>query len=323
MRRSAHTSPHTPTTQARQRGAAVILALLTVALVAGLAAAAVGDLGVAMDQVTGRHDQAQARQLARGAVDWARNVLAEDARGSTVDHLGEAWAVQVPPTPVEEGELAGEIRELSGRVNLNNLVQTDGPDLAEMDQFLRLLAIVGVGDSQALDLRAALLDWLDPDDAPRLPGGAEASWYAAQNPPRRAANGPLAAVAELAQVRGFTPELVARLTPFVAALPAGSRINVNTAPAEVLAATTPGLGLDTARALVAERGRAWFKDVADFEARLASRSPDANPDTARLATTSRHFLVTGRARFGVAMVRMEVLLDRSQNWPTIVWQKLL
>ena len=42
-----------------------------------------------------------------------------------------------------------------------------------------------------------------------------------------------------------------------------------------------------------------------------------------LATTSRHFLATGRARFGVSMVRMEVLLDRSQNWPTIVWQKLL
>lgn len=319
MRRAAPT----PLPRARQRGAAVILALLTVALVAGLAAAAVGDLGVAMDQVTGRHDQAQARQLARGAVDWARNVLAEDARGSTVDHLGEAWAVQVPPTPVEEGELAGEIREQSGRINLNNLVQADGPDLGEMDQFLRLLAILGVGDSQALDLRAALLDWLDADEEPRLPGGAESTWYGAQTPPRRSTNGPLAAVAELAQVRGFTPELVARLTPFVAALPAGSRINVNTAPAEVLAAATPGLGLDTARALVAERGRAWFKDIADFEARLKSRSPDADPDTARLATTSRHFLVTGRARFGVAMVRMEVLLDRSQNWPTIVWQKLL
>ena len=319
MRRTARTS----TTRPRQRGAAVILALLTVALVAGLAAAAVGDLGVAMDQVTGRHDQAQARQLARGAVDWARNVLAEDARGSTVDHLGEAWAVQVPPTPVEEGELAGEIRELSGRLNLNNLVQADGPNALEIEQFQRLLGSVGVGDAEALSLTAALLDWLDADEEPRLPGGAESSWYGAQTPPRRATNSPLAAVAELTQIRGFSPELVARLSPFVAALPAGSRINVNTAPAEVLVAAAPGIGLDTARVLVAERGSAWFKDVADFEARLKSRSPDANPDISRLATTSRHFLVTGRARFGVAMVRMEVLLDRSQNWPTIVWQKLL
>ena len=126
-----------------QRGAAVILVLLTVALVAGLAAASVGDLGVAMDQVTGRHDQAQARQLARGAVDWARNVLAEDARSSSVDHLGEAWATKVPPTPVEEGEVSGELQELSGRLNLNNLVRADGSsgatraDIVEVAQFQR------------------------------------------------------------------------------------------------------------------------------------------------------------------------------------------
>ena len=115
-----------------QRGAAVILALLTVALVAGLAAASVGDLGVAMDQVTGRHDQAQARQLARGAVDWARNVLAEDARSSSVDHLGEAWATKVPPTPVEEGEVSGEltVRETVelGRIAHLGLLGTPGPD---------------------------------------------------------------------------------------------------------------------------------------------------------------------------------------------------
>jgi len=305
----------------RQRGAAVILALLTVALVAGLAAAAVGDLGVAMDQVTGRHDQAQARQLARGAVDWARNVLAEDARTSQVDHLGEAWAVKVPPTPVEDGEVGGELQELSGRLNLNDVGGADGADIVAIEQFQRLLALVGVSGSDAIDLIAALLDWLDADDSPRLPGGAESAWYGAQTPPRRPANGPLVAVGELTQVRGFTPQLVARLKPFVAALPGGGKVNVNTAPPEVLAAVVPGLSLDAARVLGVQRSRAWFKDVNDFNARLPSR--DLQPDTSRLSVTSRHFLATGRARYGVALVRMEVLLDRSQNWPTIVWQKLL
>ena len=163
-----HSRPHA----GPQKGAAVILALLTVALVAGLAAASVGDLGVAMDQVAGRHDQAQARQLARGAVDWARNVLSEDARTSQVDHLGEAWAVKVPPTPVEEGEVSGELQELSGRLNLNNLA-SDGADIIEVERFQRLLSLVGVADADALNLTAALLDWLDADDTPRLPGGAE------------------------------------------------------------------------------------------------------------------------------------------------------
>ncbi|WP_153161283.1 type II secretion system minor pseudopilin GspK [Zoogloea sp. 1C4] len=303
-----------------QKGAAVILALLTVALVAGLAAASVGDLGVAMDQVAGRHDQAQARQLARGAVDWARNVLSEDARTSQVDHLGEAWAVKVPPTPVEEGEVSGELQELSGRLNLNNLA-SDGADIIEVERFQRLLSLVGVADADALNLTAALLDWLDADDTPRLPGGAESGWYGAQTPARRAANGPLVAVSELLQVRGFTPQLVARLTPFVVAVPPGSTVNVNTAPAEVLAAVVPDLSLDAARLLVVQRSRAWFKDVNDFKARLPS--PDLQPDLTRLSVTSRHFLATGRARYGVAMVRMEVLLERSQNWSTIVWQKLL
>ena len=312
---------------ASQRGAAVILALLTVALVAGLAAASVSDLGVAMDHVAGRHDQAQARQLARGAVDWARNVLAEDARSSSVDHLGEAWATKVPPTPVEEGEVSGELQELSGRLNLNNLVRADGSsggtsaDIVGVEQFQRLLSLLGTGQSEAGSLTTALLDWLDSDDTPRLPGGAESTWYGAQTPPRRAANAPLVAVSELLQVRGFTPQLVARLTPFVATLPVGSTVNVNTAPAEVLAAVVPGLSLDAARVLVVQRSRAWFKDLADFKARLPSQ--EMQPDITRLATTSRHFLATGRARFGVSMVRMEVLLDRSQNWPTVVWQKLL
>lgn len=304
-----------------QRGAAVILALLTVTLVAGLAAAAVGDLGVAMDQIIGRHDQAQARQLARGTVDWARNVLAEDARTTQVDHLGEAWAVKVPPTPVEEGEVSGELQDLSGRINLNNLVQAD---VLEVQQFQRLLGLVGVSDAEALTLTDALRDWLDADDEPRLPGGAESSWYSAQTPARRPANGALVAVSELTQVRGFSLDLVARLSPFVATLPGGTsntRINVNTAPAEVLAAAVEGLSLDAARVLIVQRNRAWFKDVADFSARLPASVQ--NPDTNALATTSTYFLATGRALFGVSMVRMEVLLERSQNWPTIVWQKLL
>ncbi|MBL8457727.1 type II secretion system minor pseudopilin GspK [Zoogloea sp.] len=318
--------PTLPRANARpQRGAAVILALLTVALVAGIAAAAVGDLGVAMDQVIGRHDQAQARQLARGAVDWARNVLAEDVNRGNVDHLGEAWAVKVPPTPVEEGEVSGELQDLSGRFNLNKLVQIDGPNPRERDRFMRLLNHLGVGQSDALDLANALADWLDRDDSPTLPGGAESSWYAAQQPPRRPANGPLASVAELAQIRGFSPSLVARLTPFVAALPGSdSRINVNTAPPEVLAAAVADLPLDTARLMVVERGRAWFTSIASVDAWLENRGLE-HPDTSGLDVQSHHFLATGRARFGVAMVRMDVLLYRpsGQKWSTIVWQKLL
>lgn len=304
-------------------GAALIMALLTVALVAGLVGAAVGRLAVALDSAVGRHDQAQARQLARGAVDWARNVLAEDARTSSVDHLGEAWAIQLPPIPVEEGEVAGGVQDLSGRINLNDLFTGSGDDEAAIARFERLLQIVGVAKADTAPLLAALLDWLDADDVARSPGGAESAWYGVQPSPRRPANAPLLRVEELAQIRGYTPELIARLAPFVAALPAGGRVNVNTAPAEVLAASVPELTIDAARVLVAERERAWFKDVANFRARLHRDDWKLEVDQTQIDVKSKYFLVTARARFGVSVVRLDALLDRSENWPAIVWQKLL
>lgn len=306
-----------------QRGAAVLLALLTLALVTGLAAAAFTELGLAIDALQGRHDQAQARQLARGAVDWARNVLSEDARTTAADHLGEAWAIRIPPTPVDNGEVGGEVQDLSGRINLNDLVRAGTASEPARLQLQNLLQIVGVAPPQSIAMTQALLDWLDADDSPRQPGGAESAWYASQPHARSPANGPLASVEELLQVRGFDAALLVRLAPFVAALPADTRINVNTATAEVLASIVPGLGLDAARVLVAERDRAWFRDLADFKARLpSSDGPGAEPDLSRLTTTSRHFLVTGRARYGVSMTRMEALLDRQQNWADILWLRL-
>ena len=133
-------------------------------------------------------------------------------------------------------------------------------------------------------------------------------------------------MAELRLVTGFDEALVHRLTPFVSALPAPSRINVNTAPAEVLAAVVPELELNDARILVAERERAWFRDLADFSARLPSGAhlpSGAQPASTALDVRSRHFAVIGRSSFGSAVVRMEVLLDRRETWPSIVWQRIL
>ena len=306
---------------APQRGAAVITALLTVALVAGIASAMVGSYGVSLESLAGRHDQAQARWLARAAVDWGRNVLADDFSSNTVDHLGETWAVKVPPTPVEEGEVSGELRDVSGRFNLNNLVVGEDADEDAAAAFVRLLESVGVSTSEATAATLNLLDWMDTDSVSRLTRGDERSATGAAGARAIPPNGQLAHEDELVQVPGFDAQLVARLKPFVAALPGPSKLNVNTASAEVLHAMLPDLPLDAARILVAERERAWFKDVADFNARLPEGVQGFDPAVADVR--SRHIIATGRARFGLAVARMEVLLDRQQRWPTIVWQRIL
>jgi len=299
-----------------QRGAAVILALLSVALAAGLTAALIGDFGRSLDSVAGRQDQAQARLLARGAVDWARNVLADDFKRTNVDHANEMWAVRVPPTPVGEGEVGGEIRDRSGLFNLNNMLPEGKADPVALAQFGRLLATLGVAPADAERLAHAVVDWIGGSTTGEENNGLVSSGL--RDAPR--ANGSLLDVAELRFVAGFDEALIHRLTPFVSALPAPSRINVNTAPAEVLAAVVPELELNDARILVAARERAWFRDLADFSARLPA---GAQPPETGLDVRSRHFAVIGRSGFGSAVVRMEVLLDRRETWPTILWQRIL
>ncbi|MCB1957373.1 MAG: type II secretion system minor pseudopilin GspK [Rhodocyclaceae bacterium] len=304
-----------------ERGAAVITALLTVALVAGLASALLADYGASLESLAGRHDQAQARWLARGAIDWGRNVLSDDAARTTVDHLGEPWAIRVPPTPVEDGEVSGELRDQSGLFNLNNLAPGGAASEEQQEAFVRLCGAVGIPGSEATRVALTITDWIDADGVSRFTGGDEASVFAAEGASQRPPDAELAHVDELAAIPGVGADLIERLRPFVTALPAPSQVNANTASAEVLHAIVPDLPLDTARVLVAERERAWFKDIPDFNARLPEGSGPAI--AAHTGVRSLFILATGRARYGLSVVRMEVLLDRRQKWPRIVWQRIL
>jgi general secretion pathway protein K len=308
-----------------QRGAAVILAMLTLALMAEIAALVVADYGATMELLVGRQDQGQSRWLARAAVDWARNVLSEDKRTSKdLDHPGEIWATRIAPTPVEDGEVAGEIVDYSGFFNLNSLVDNGGIVPPQLEAYKRLLAQVGFTPNDAVSLAAALADWLDADNEAQ-PGGAEATWYAEHGRHYRPANALLLDVDELRLVRGYTDDVVGRLRAVAVALPdSKTPLNVNSAGPEVLCAVIANLTPDQARALVAHRGVTPFTKIAGeggFMKQLPSTA--IAPASDRLAVTSRYFLVGGRAKYGQAVTRMQVLLDRETRWSTIVWQKIL
>jgi general secretion pathway protein K len=303
-----------------QRGAALLLAILTLALMAEIASLAVADYGATMELLVGRQDQSQSRWLARGAVDWARNVLAEDARTSANDHLREIWATRVAPTPVEDGEVGGEIVDYSGYFNLNSLVANGAADAEQVEAYKRLLVVLGFARKDAESLAATLVDWLDSDNNSEA-NGAEAEWYAEHGKRYRAANGLLVDVDELGLVRGYGDDVLSRLRSTVAALPESAAINVNTASPEVLSAMIPNLSVDDARVIAVRRLVTPFSDVPGFLAQLPrTASP---PASNRFSVASRYFLVGGRAKYGQAVTRMQVLLDRKTVWPEIVWQKIL
>jgi hypothetical protein len=105
----------------RMRGAAIILAMLIAALAAAVAATVLAEQQRWSRTVMHRRDQVQAQALAMAGVQWARQILEEDGRRPEIDHLGEPWALTLPPIPMEDGEIRGAIVDAQGRLNVNVL----------------------------------------------------------------------------------------------------------------------------------------------------------------------------------------------------------
>lgn len=301
----------------RQRGVAIVLAMGVVALAAMAAAAIIVSQSTWARQVELTTDHIQARAVLLAGADWARALLSDDRRLGNVDHLGEPWALKLPPLPVENGELVGQIEDQQGAFNLNNLVTQGKINVAQLAHFRNLLATLGLPDQ----LADALADWIDEDGQPQPRDGAEDAYYLALDPPYVAANRPLIDVAELALVRGFDDNVRARLRPYVTALPGLAAVNVNTAPAEVIAAVIEGLDLSGAQLLVAQRDRAYYRSSDDFIRRLPRGAEAAAGD---IGVSSDYFMATLRVSIGGAQARGQALLARgASGWPEIVWRKYL
>jgi len=295
-----------------QRGAAIVIAMLLAAFAAVLAAAVLADQQRWTRNVEHRRDQVQAQATAMAGVQWARQILYDDARTSVIDHLGEPWALKLPAIPLDNGEIRGAIIDAQSRLNLNAL--GDDAAVVERNRLALLFAQRG-GPSAGV---AAIADWLDADGAVR-DGGAEDAWYINQPVPMLTANAPVVRASELAVVRNVSYPALAAVLPFVTALPPRTSVNVNTASAEVLTAVFDDASRDGIESLIAGRAKKPYTTIAEFRARL--------PDGVRLASEemldvkSSFFEVTVEARQGASVARARALLHRDPGrWPSIVWQ---
>ncbi len=298
-----------------QRGAAVVAAMLLAVLASAVAAGLLWQQQWNLKQHQHRREQAQAQALVVAGLQWAQQVLAEDARTSRVDHLGEAWAVRLPPTPVDNGDVSGYITDQQALFNVNNIVRGEQKSPRQLLALENVLIRAG-GEA---GLAEAILDWIDRDGKVSSEAGGEDAFYAASSPPRLAANRPLLRVAELGSVRGMRPAVLDALTPLVAALPEEVGVNVNTAPKAVLMAVIPDLDDEDAERILAERVARPFASVSDFRQRMLR--PGQTVTDEMLDVGSRYFLVTVVARQGETRARGRALLRRpARSWPSVVWQ---
>lgn len=269
-----------------QRGIALLVALLTVALAAILIAGLLdrGELAYARTRNALRAEQAQA--YAHGLEAYAAEVLLKDlADDPGTDTNADVWTHPLPSEPVPGGFISATMRDLNGCFNLNNLAG-NGSDHAEwVRMFRRLLLARGVDPGIA----DAVLAWLGGDAAA---ADTEDNFYLSLPVPYRSAQRMFAHVSELRLVRGVDGDVYARLAPYVCALPPGTKINVNTASVPVLQTFADGITQAQAESLWQNGQAHWPSNFRD-----AWRQQNVIVDGAineRMAgTVSTYFLARG------------------------------
>ena len=293
-----------------QRGVALLTAMLIVALVAIIGASMLSQMNLALHRSGNIWQSEQAWWYAVGIENWLGKLLRQDAENSDIDSLDEAWAQPVDYLPLDGGALQGRLIDLQGRFNLNNLSGSDVD--AAQEQFQRLIELVADTDQiTARTIAASTRDWLDADVNPTLPDGAEDDYYLGLNPAYRTANTLMASASELRLVKGVTPAIYAALQPYICALPQLTAINVNTAPAPILATLAPELPASTGEALVESRADEPWESIDAFlqDPALAGRDIDAN----RLDVVTHYFLATGQITVDRAQIQFFSVLERGDN----------
>jgi general secretion pathway protein K len=311
---------------ARQRGVALIIALILVALATILATKLSFDGFLELRRTTGVLAAEQALQFGLGAEALAADALVQDLQTSNgMTTLAGPWAQATQPLPITpdnnpEGEpigtMQGVLEDMQGRFNLNNLAHlgTDGQeDPLPLQQFQRLLVSVGVEPKWAGLAR----DWLDQDDVVGNPDGAEDAVYTSQTPPYRTANWPMISPTELMNLPGFGADRYRKIAPYVTALPnANTAINLCTAPALVLESLADGLNGEWSNnpAILANgRKSGCFPDQNTFKNVASTSGGQKALITAPLDIKSSYFQLTTHVTLGTTEFTLYSLLDRGQT----------
>ena len=295
----------------RQRGVALITAIVVVAIATVLAVRIGTRAAMDLRRTAGLVALDQGWHVALGAEAWAIEVLNVDIRDSQeLDHLGEAWAQPLPPLPVDGGEVRGALEDMQGRFNLNNLINADHePDTVNIERFQRLLLLVGAQPRWA----SLMADWIDDDPQPGIPEGAEDGAYLAQNPPYRAANRPVATTTEMMALPGMTRDEFERIRPYVAALPAGTTVNVCTAKAPVLAALVEsGTDFGNQELLTANRRDGCFPEERDVLELFTDPTERQLLDRA-ISNDTHWFRAVTAVRIGTSEFTLYSLINRNSD----------
>jgi general secretion pathway protein K len=332
----------THTAAAAQRGAALLIALLTVTLIATFAATALWQQWRMTEIEAAERARVQSAWVLIGALDWSRLILREDGRAGAAapaDHLAEPWAVPLEEAKLTsflaadkniasdaleglpEAFLSGQILDAQAKLNVRNLVKAGQPVPGAVAAFQKLFELLGLPTGQVTTLTNALRraspQATGPTGADAGAGGtgvtgltATAGTEGAPLMPQR--------VAELVWL-GLPSSTVTAIEPYVTVLPSETPLNINTASAEALSASVPNLDLACARRLVEQRQRRFFAQIQEAAEVVQQCGAQFVPGEQSVSTS--YFEVRGRLRLENTWVEERSLLLRNGMALSVVWRQ--
>ena len=310
----------------RQRGVAIITALLVVTIAATISVTISTRLQLDVRRTGNLITIDQGYYYALFAEDYSLTLIKDkDAFDELMNNLREFGHFK-QVFPVEGGTVEGKVTDLNSCININALINGAAVDIVTEERLKRLLNNAGVSGNP----NQAIADWIDSGvtDSTTTPDGAEDGYYLNLEKPYRTANSPLYSVSELRLVRGFEDnksyDAVLRLAknfsanekfpaaPSLCALTAASKsINVNTATPEVLQSLASGVTPAIAENIVQQRIQKPYNNIGDFTS--SSDLATIIKSTDHLVTESEYFLLRTRAEIGQANMIMYSIIHRDAS----------
>ncbi|MDD2336449.1 MAG: type II secretion system minor pseudopilin GspK [Geobacteraceae bacterium] len=247
-----------------ERGFALVITLIITALLVAVTTEFIHDVFVETSLLHGYEDAQQASLLAESGVQGGIKVLKLALSAQDYTSLLDGWAApQVFQD--ERGSLRISISEESSKLDINSIVFPNGTlneDYYGIAQ--RLLDRLGL----PTDLCDSVADWIDTDDSTRA-GGAESPFYQALSTPYFAKNAPLETYEELRMVSGFNETILRKLNPYLTVYADSngsiySKMNINTAPVELLAVLDEQMTDELAARIVGYRKQTPLKTPSEI-----------------------------------------------------------
>ncbi|MBT8128469.1 MAG: type II secretion system minor pseudopilin GspK [Gammaproteobacteria bacterium] len=298
---------------ARQKGVAIITALLIVAIATTVSITISTRLQLDVRRTGNMIAGDQAYLYTLAAESWSQRILRDDRQDNETDHLGEDWAIELPPIPVDGGYILGKLTDMQSCFNLNNLLDADADTSLSRARLERLLANLGIDK----DYVQGIIDWIDNDLQTTIPDGAEDVYYMNLDRPYRTANTRMLSASELRLIKGFEDtEVYNTLLPHVCAFGVNTPINVNTASAEVLRSLADDLTDSEVEKIIEQRSETAFNNINEFTS--FNDLKDKISSTEGLSVDTEYFMLTTESTIGQVRVISYSLIQRTSDAGTTV-----